>query len=206
MYLGGTHTVDVWLGSTKSRSDSLRKAAELAQKALSMDASLGLAHQVLAQVYVLRKDFEKGIAEVRRAIELEPNGAHAHWFLGAWFTFVGRPEEGIRVGKRAIRLNPFSPGSYFHTVAMAYRNMGRYDEAISYGKKAVERSPKNQLSRTILIISYILAGREEEARAQAEELLKIHPEFCVTERGAYRDPAIGERKPTAETRKGQLPL
>jgi adenylate cyclase len=204
MYLGGTHTVDVWLGSTKSRSDSLRKAAELAQKALSMDASLGLAHQVLAQVYVLRKDFEKGIAEVRRAIELEPNGAHAHWFLGAWFTFVGRPEEGIRVGKRAIRLNPFSPGSYFHTVAMAYRNMGRYDEAISYGKKAVERSPKNQLSRTILIISYILAGREEEARAQAEELLKIHPEFCVTERGAYRDPAIGERNRNA-LRKAGLP-
>jgi adenylate cyclase len=206
LMLGGTHLNEVWLGSTKSREDSLRKAVELVQKALSMDEPLWFAHFQLAQIYVLRKDFEKGIAEARRAIELEPNGAHAHWFLGARLTFAGRPEEGIKVGKKAIRLNPYAPGPYFHTVAMAYRNLGQYDEAISYAKKAVERSPKSQLSRSILIITYVLAGREEEARAQAEELLNIHPEYCVPKRpsGFYKDPAIGERNRNA-LRKAGLP-
>jgi adenylate cyclase len=109
-------------------------------------------------------------------------------------TFVGRPEEAILVGKKAIRLNPYAPGAYFHGLAIAYRNIGQYDEAISYAKKAVERSPNSQLSRHILVSTYGLAGREEEARAQAKELLKIHPEFCLQRHpGYYKDPAVQER-------------
>jgi tetratricopeptide (TPR) repeat protein len=169
-----------------------------------MDASLGLAHQLLAQVYILRKEFKKGIAEARRAIELEPNGAHSHWFLGAALTFDGRPEEGIPVGKRAIRLNPFSPAAYFHTVAMAYRNLGQYDEAINYGKKAVERSPKNVLSRSILITSYSWAGREEEARAEAKKMLDVHPEYCLPKLrpGFYKNPEKGKRLRSALLKAG----
>jgi tetratricopeptide (TPR) repeat protein len=194
LLLGETHINEVWLGSTKSPGNSLRNGAELAQKALSMDASLGHAHYLFAQIYILQREFEKGIAEARRAVELEPNGAHAHWFLGSALTFAGRPEEAIPVGKKAISLNPYSPSTYFRTVAKAYRNMGQYDEAISYAKKAVERSPGNQLSRSILITCYTLAGSDEEARAQVKELLEIHPEFCVTGHpGFYKDPAIGKR-------------
>jgi tetratricopeptide (TPR) repeat protein len=195
MYLGGTHVNDVWLNSTKSREDSLRKAAELAKKALSLDESLAPAYILLAQIYVLSRDFEKGIVEAQRAVELEPNGADFHWWLGVALIFVGRLEEGIKVGKKAIRLNPYAPGHYFHTIAMAYRNMGRYDEAIGYGKKAVERSPKSQLSRQILISCYSLGGRDEEARSQAKELLKMYPEYCVKNprAGFHKDPAVNER-------------
>jgi tetratricopeptide (TPR) repeat protein len=87
---------------------------------------------------------------------------------------------------------------------MAYRDMGRYDEAISYGKKAVERSPKSQPSRLILITSYGLAGRDEEARSQAKELLKMYPKYCVKERrqGIYKDPAIDERNKNAQRKAG----
>jgi tetratricopeptide (TPR) repeat protein len=169
-----------------------------------MDESLGRAHYRLAHIYVLRREFEKGIAELQRAIELEPNMADYHWYLGSALAFAGRPEEGIPVGKKAIRLNPYAPGHYFHTVAMAYRNIGQYDDAISYGKKAVERSPKSQISRTVLITSYSLAGREEEARAQAKELLKIYPEYCVKKRrrGFHKDPAIGKRNRNALLKAG----
>jgi adenylate cyclase len=204
MYLGGTHINEVWLRSTTSPKDSLQKAAELAKKALSLDESLGLAHQILAQIYVLSRDFEKGISKAQRAVELEPNGADSHWFLGAALTFSGKPEEGIRVGKKAIRLNPYTPSPYFHTIAMAYRNMGQYNEAIGYAKKAVERSPKSQLSRLILITSYSLAGREEEARSQVKELLKMYPKYCVKKRrrGFYKDPAIDERNKNAQRKAG----
>jgi tetratricopeptide (TPR) repeat protein len=195
LYLGSTHVNEVWIRSTKSREDSLRKGGELAQKALSMDESLGYAHYLLAQIYVLSRDFEKGIAEAQRAIELEPNGEDFHWWLGAALVVAGRLEEGIKVVKKAIRLNPYAPGHYFHTIAMAYRNMGLYDEAIGYAEKAVERSPKSQPSRIVLISSYSLAGRGEEARSQAKELLKMYPEYCVKNPrvGFHKDPAVSER-------------
>jgi tetratricopeptide (TPR) repeat protein len=204
MYLGSTHINDVWIRSTKSREDSLRKAAELAEKALSLDEFLAPAYVLLAQIYVLRGDFEKGIAEAQRAVELEPNGADFQWFLGAALIFAGRLEEGIQVDKKAIRLNPYAPGHYFHTIALAYRNMGRYDEAIGYGKKAVERSPKSQPSRTVLITCYSLAGRDEEARSQAKELLKMYPEYCIKKRrrGIHKDPAIDKRLKNAQRKAG----
>jgi adenylate cyclase len=202
--LGSTHIAEVWIRSTKSREDSLRKAAELAQKALSMDESLGYAHYYLAQIYVLRRDFEKSIAKVPRAVELEPNGADSHFYLGAALTFAGRPEEGIQAGKKAIRLNPYAPGHYFHTIAMAYRDIGQYDDAIRYGEKAVKLSPKSMLSRRVLISCFSWAGRDEEARSQAKELLKMYPEYCVKKRrrGVYKDPAIGERMKNAFLPKG----
>jgi tetratricopeptide (TPR) repeat protein len=175
MYLGGTHINEVWLRSTKSREDSLRKGGELAQKALSMDQSLGYAHYLLAQIHVLSRDFEKGFAEARRAVELEPNGADFQWWLSGALLFEGRPEEAIQVCKKAVRLNPYAPGHYFHTIAMAYRDIGQYDDAIRYGKNAVERSPKSQVSHHVLITSYGLAGRNIALNVVWETDIRIQP-------------------------------
>jgi adenylate cyclase len=46
-----THIMDVWLGSTKSNNDSLAKATELVQKALSLDSYSGYAHRQLGSIY-----------------------------------------------------------------------------------------------------------------------------------------------------------
>lgn len=65
MGLGGTHLIDVWLGFTKSPRESLEKAVELAQKAISLDDSLGGAHGLLGNIYIMRKDYEKAIRRNR---------------------------------------------------------------------------------------------------------------------------------------------
>jgi len=62
---------------------------------------------------------------------------------------------------------------------MAYRRAGRFDEAVEQAKKAVEREPKNWLTYLSLASACILAGREEEARAAAVEVVKINPTFSV---------------------------
>jgi hypothetical protein len=48
---------------------------------------------------------------------------------------------------------------------------------------AVERDPKSQLTQIALAATSILAGREEEARAAAAEVLKINPAFSVERYG-----------------------
>jgi adenylate cyclase len=193
--LGATHLREVWLRITKSPRDSLRRAAELAKKALALDESLPPAHTLLGQVYLLSRAFEKAIAEGQRVIEIDPNGAESHWFLGMALTFAGRPEEAIQSLEKAIRLNPFAPSHYLHIRALSHWYLGQYEEAIEWGEKAVKRTPKDQLSHLVLTMSYSSAGREEEARAQGAKVLKINPKYCVRRGGVdrFKDPGVTER-------------
>ena len=48
----------------------MRKAMEFAKKALSLDNSLGGTHGLLGNIYIMRKEYEKGIREAERAVEL----------------------------------------------------------------------------------------------------------------------------------------
>jgi TolB-like protein/Tfp pilus assembly protein PilF len=178
-WLSGTHLVDVWLGSTKSPRASLRKAVELAQKAISMNDSLGGAHGLLGNIYIMRKEYEKGIREAERAVELEPNGADAHAFLGMGLRFADRADEAIPILKKAIRLNPHAPGWYLHNLAGAYRNVEKFEEATHWAERAVQQNPKNVLSRIVLCSIYSQSGRMDKARAQAQEIMRVNPNFSV---------------------------
>jgi adenylate cyclase len=186
-WLSGTYLVDVWLGSTKSPQESLRTAMELVKKAVSLDDFLGGAHGLLGNLYIMRKEYENGIREAERAVELEPNGADAHAFLGMGLRFADRAEEAITILKKAVRLDPHAPGWYLHVLAGAYRDIGKYEEAIVWGEKAVKKNPKNALSRVILCSIYSLTGRMDEARVQAKEIMRLNPKFSV-ERLARTDP------------------
>jgi adenylate cyclase len=133
------------------------------------------------------KEYEKGIQEVERAVELEPNGADAHVFLGMGLKYVDRADEAVPILKKAIRLDPHTPGWYMHVLAAAYRDIQKYEEGREWGEKAVQQNPENILSRTILCSIYSLAGRMDEARAQAKEIMRINPKFSV-DRFAKTDP------------------
>jgi len=152
-----------------------------------LDDSLGGAHGLLGNIYIMRKEYEKGIREAERAVELEPNGADAHAFLGMGLRFADRPEEAIPILKKAIRLDPHAPGWYLHVLAGAYREIEKYEEATYWAEKAVQQNPKNALSRVVLCSIYSLAGRMDKASAQAKEIMRLNPKFSV-ERIARTDP------------------
>jgi TolB-like protein/Flp pilus assembly protein TadD len=192
-YLARCYFMEVWLGITKSPRESLKTAVEIAKKALSLDPSLAFAHSILCNIYILRREYDKGIEEGQRAVELSPNGADAHAYLGMGLQYSDRPEEAIPILKKAIRLNPIAPSWYLNNLAMAYRNMGKYKEALEWAKKAAQREPKNLFSHAILCTIYGLLGRIEEARAEAEEILKINPKFSVAqieETSPQKNPAV----------------
>jgi adenylate cyclase len=206
-WLSGTHLLDVWLGSSKSPGESLRTAVELAKKALSLDDSLAGAHGLLGNIYIMRKDYEKGIRETELAVELEPNGADAHALLGMALQFADRPEEAIPILKKAIRLDPYAPGWYLHNLASTYGHIEKYEEAIKWGEKAVQQNPQNVLSRVVLCRIYSLAGQMDKANVQAKAIMRIDPKFSL-ERMARADPqknqAVKKREIDA-LRKAGLP-
>ena len=52
-------------------------------------------------------------------------------------------------------------------------------KGIAWREKAVQRNPKNLISRKILCSIYSLAGLMDEARAQAKEIMRLNPHFSV---------------------------
>jgi len=177
--LAYTHWLDVFLRWSKSPGKSLASAEELAQKVLAMDESDSHAHRLLGYVYLLKRQHEKAIAKAERAVALDPNASGNQAALAFFLNFAGRSEEAIPWYKKAIRLDPIRPTLYYLQLGHIYRNVRRYEEAISELKKALHRNPDNLLAHLHLAGSYSSLGREEEARAEAAEVLRIDPKFSL---------------------------
>jgi tetratricopeptide (TPR) repeat protein len=90
-----------------------------------------------------------------------------------------RPEEAIPLIKQAIRRNPIPPGWYFMVLGNTYRMIGRFDEAMVELKKAIAYSPDELLAHVTLAAVYAEAGRLEEARVEAGEVMRIQPTFSL---------------------------
>jgi adenylate cyclase len=178
--LAGGHMMDVWLGLSKSPKESLDKAADLMQKAISLDPmGSSTPYAFLGHLYVLKRDYDKAIAEGEKAVALDPGGADAHAWLGMTLNYADRPKEASSLFEKAIRLNPFGPSWYFLNFGHSYRMMGQYQEAVTQYKKALRIAPNNILAHLNLAGMYSLLGRDEEARAEAEEILRINPKFSL---------------------------
>ena len=87
----------------------------------------------------------------------------------------------------------------------AYRLLGRYEEALVALKRAVTGNPVFLTPHFHLAIIYSELGRDEEARAEGAEILRISPTFSLAEAGSRlpsKDPAEAERLLTALRKAG----
>jgi len=178
-HLGWVYHHDYMLGNTKSPRETIEKSMELAQKALAMDDSIAEAHVLLCMLYIIKREYDKAIAEGERAVALNPGGTTVLLNYARSLTVAGRPEEGIPLFQKAIRLNPFGPPTLYREFGHALRNAGRFEEAVSAYKKAIQLAPDNIYPHIFLAATYIMMGREQEARAEAAVVLRIDPKFSV---------------------------
>jgi len=179
LLMANVHSLDYWLDSTKSPRESVEKAIELVQKALALDDTLAEAHGLLGYLYTQKREYEKGIAEGERAVALNPSGATVLVDYARSLSFVGRSEEAIPLLQKATRLNPVGSSLNYQVLGNALVLTGRYEEAVSAYKKALQYAPNFLWTHIMLTATYSLMGREKEARAEAAEVLRINPEFSV---------------------------
>jgi len=92
--------------------------------------------------------------------------------------------------QKSLRLDPLGNQLWF---GHALRITGRFDEAVLFYKKTLQRNPDHIIAHISLAATYIALGREQEARAEAAEVLRLNPNFSVDSYGKrfpYKDQSV----------------
>lgn len=93
--------------------------------------------------------------------------------------YAGRTQEVLPLYEEAMRLMPIPTNTLLRAYSLSLIGAGRYDETITLLKKAVQQEPNYTIAHVRLTECYWLTCREEEARAETGEVLRIHPKFIV---------------------------
>jgi adenylate cyclase len=207
LMLSAAHLMEIMFGTSKAPKQSLKTAEELVQKALALDDHLAEGYAFLGRIYTTKRQYEKAVTVGQKACDLAPNSSFVHAALGFTLRNAGRPEEAIPYLKKAIRLNPFPPAWYLASLGGSYYALGRYEEAVAEFKKSVELAPESVFSRLGLTAAYSSLGYQEQARAEAAEILRLDPKFTLASHAKgllYKNKADTERY-IAALRKAGLP-
>jgi len=170
---------EVGLGAYKNPKEALKRATKLAEKGIALDDSLAYPHSALSWLWIMNRDYDKGVAEAERAVALEPGSGFAYVQLGSNLHFAGRYEEAIPVLKNALRLMPIPTTVPLQNLGRCYQMLGRYEESIATLKQLIQLEPGAIPGHRSLAAAYMLAGKEVEARAEALEVLRIDPNFSL---------------------------
>ena len=106
-------------------------------------------------------------------------GANAYSALGTALRYACRPNEAIPMVEKAISLNPIANSLLLRDLGVSYQMVGKYEDAIVFLKKSLQERPNGLFSHLHLAVCYVSLGREEQARAEATEVLRIHPKFSL---------------------------
>jgi len=112
---------------------------------------------------------EQALAEMRRALELDPLDPFYNSLLGCLLGYARQFEPAATQLRRAVDLDPTFFFSHW-LLSVAYRMNGQLDEAIAAAEKANELSGGNPLTLGALGAVYAVAGRAAEARQLLGEL------------------------------------
>jgi adenylate cyclase len=182
---GACHTRNVVWGYAVDPQFERNEAVRLLRWALSVDDGDPdtLAVAAVISAYMVG-DSEIEIEMADRAVALNPN-SYLAWHGRGWvYEVAGLPEEAIRSFERAIRLSPVDPMLHQTLSGMGYAfiELGRFDEAIVAGKRALRQNSSLGVPYRCLASAFALLGRDAEAREAAARLLEVDPAFTISKR------------------------
>ena len=142
------------------------------RKALELDDSLPEAHTARANALAMAWRWSEAETEYRRALELNPNSATAHYFYAVTFLVPeNRANQALEEFRTALSLDPLSPivnTNYAAELMMAHR----YPEALEQFRKTLERDPDFRPAHYKFSELYATTGHFAEALG---ELQKFSP-------------------------------
>ncbi|MGB5671146.1 MAG: winged helix-turn-helix domain-containing protein, partial [Sedimenticolaceae bacterium] len=182
--------IDGW---TSDPADSLKQAADYADRAARLDSSLPQVHFVTGQIRLFQRRHAEAVAAAERAIAVNPNYADAFALLAWTLNYAGRPEEAILALNMAMRLNPRPPASYLEILGEIYFARGRYKDAAGTFQNVLEINPAYLRARLWNATALFHSGSRDLAEWEIIEALAASPNLTLARLEfafPFKDPRI----------------
>jgi tetratricopeptide (TPR) repeat protein len=122
------------------------------------------------------KQWNKAEADMRKALELQPEQPHVLNYLGySWIDQGINLDEGMKMIKRAVDQRP-DDGYIVDSLGWAYYRIGNYEDAVKNLERAIDLKPEDPTINDHLGDAYWRVGRTLEAKFQWAHARDLKPE------------------------------
>jgi adenylate cyclase len=172
------------LGWTADAEAALKRAEELARKAIALDEFSPAAHVLLGRAYARMEEYERAVDALNRAVALNPSDPDSHAGLGDALLWNGEIDRAIKSLETATSIDPRLSAEDLLSLGAAYFLNGRSADAARVLERIIARKEGNPFIYAMLAAVYAETGRDHDARLAVAEVRKLNPFFDVARFGS----------------------
>jgi adenylate cyclase len=194
--LSWTHLYGYFSGWFEDRGLALRLGHEAALKSIECDRNDFFSYSALGFAELFLKNHERALNAIDEAVRLSPNNADARAMRAIILNFTGNAEQALQEADLAMRHNPSHPDWYLIGPGRALFILERYQEALPYLERLVNAGDNIPTWRAQLGATYMVLGREAEAKAEISKAVELEPNLNITgilSITPFKDSQVSER-------------
>ena len=153
-------------GVCELQQGNLEAALQYLQNAEKLNSGLDLVHSNLSRCYKLLGKFEEAESSARKALDMNPKNAEAHFELAACLTKQNKMSDALMHCIESIKSNPFFVDAYVALGTM-FVLAGKADKAIEVYRKGLSTMPNAHTLRDPLCTLLFRQGNLQRAAEEA---------------------------------------
>ncbi len=204
-----------WAAIERKTPESIERARDFLRRALVMEPSSATAWGLLSDTYtndllsrtvpVQGSRHEEWLAQAeraaRRAYEIDPHNLFALGAMGTVLQVRGKAEDSLAMLLRQVEVDRnYAPG--WHRISYTYALMGRPEQAIEAGAKAIALSPRDGRLYSFLVViaaCHLYLGHDAKALEFAKRSVQERPDFAIAQAWLAAAAALNGDMPTARS-------
>lgn len=154
------------------RREAVPEAAKEANKALAINPSLPLAHQLLGEIALAKGDTRTAIQELEAERRINPLDGVLYDRLGDAYLRSGQYTDAQTALNRAVLLEPTSTAPYI-LLGEVFLKLKQPIQALHYLDRAAKMDPSNYLTHNLLGQAYRATGQVAEANREFQMVVDL---------------------------------
>ncbi len=154
---------------TDSTNTVFASAFVHAKRATEIDPLLAHGHAALGWVHYWHKEAEPALANVKKAVAMDPNNAETYLFLAQILASAGNGQEGLFYAETALRLNPRSSPWGHWVLGQCYWVLEDYDKALEAWEHSHKMSATFLPTQHYLCMLYAKLGNQKALQLQRDK-------------------------------------